>query len=145
MDIIKIELSEIINVDHLYRIDNIYDEQVIINNINKVNNTQLDISHFIFDRIDHDTISFYAKDCSEKYQGRVCIKYKQDKHLKYIFLIGFLVFIFLLLIGVLLPCAVIFSNTTLLYSIIGIFSVDFLGVITTLIVWPTGHKKHSNR
>ena len=77
MDIIKIELSEIINVDHLYRIDNIYDEQVIINSINKVNNTQLDTSHFIFDRIDHDTISFYAKDSSEKYQGRVCIKYKQ--------------------------------------------------------------------
>ena len=38
MDIIKIELSEIINVDHLYRIDNIYDEQVIINNINNFDN-----------------------------------------------------------------------------------------------------------
>ena len=66
MDIIKIELSEIINVDHLYRIDNIYDEQVIINNINKVNNTQLDISHLIFDRIDHDTISVNAKESWEE-------------------------------------------------------------------------------
>ncbi len=136
-----IDISSIIDTKKIYSIDNYYDKYRVLEVINKQNKINLRINDLIFTKFSNSKISFVANAEGHKYTGKATIKFKVDKHTKYIVWLIVSLVISLVGLAILLPLGLFnfeqnSSNIGMLIASGVVLGIGYISVLVNLYFWP---------
>ncbi len=134
----KQNLSNLINVNKIYKIDSYYSNNRIIEILNSENHLELTESDVIINHINDDTLYIYSTKANKKYYGEILIKYKVDKHLFHICVFLILLFIFALFVCILFPISIYkIKDDPIFFEItFSLICVQLILCLIWIICWP---------